>query len=339
MKQYTHVVLCLLALVGCAPQGEQTSEPDRASESTHAMIQGVWQLMTIENMDTGEMDRIADRRTIWTQYTDSYWTYVWMGPGREGSTPPDFAQLSPDEQYQENRTKMWDEDEQWRFWGSGGTYELDDTRMDYTNVVSIEPYQVQMGGVEEILYVNDTAYAYHSVPRSGEPVRKFTHRRVDTMGSLPTTRQGDMDPADLRGNWQVMSTRHTGTGEVEQVAPYRTNWFHVTDTHWTYVWMRKGREVVTPDELAQLTPDDRIAVQYAKIWNERHRPVFWASGGTYRIENQTFVVGPRDMSIEPWMIGVEGEEPISQLDRTTYVYLSPPRADGSVTETTHRRLD
>ncbi len=45
------------------------------------------------------------------------------------------------------------------------------------------------------------------------------------------------------------------------------------------------------------------------------------------------------MSIEPWMIGVEGNEPISQLDRTTYVYLSPPRADGSVTETRHRRID
>ena len=335
MKRCAIVGLFLFTLAGCAMPAEEAAD----SPSTHTMLQGVWQLMTIENLETGEVDRIGDRRTIWTQYTDSFWTYVWMDPGREGSTPADFAQLTADEQYRENRAKQWDESEQWRFWGSGGTYELDGNRMDYTNVVSIEPYQVQMGGVEEILYVNDTAYAYHSVPRDGQPVRKFTHRRLDTMGVLPTTRQGEMDPADLRGNWQVMSTRHTGTGEVQQVAPTRTNWFHVTDTHWTYIWMDKGRDVVTPEQLDQMAPEERIAVQYAKIWNERHRPVFWASGGTYRIENQVFVVGPRDMSIEPWMIGVEGEEPISRLDRTAYVYLSPPRADGSVTETTHRRLD
>ena len=52
-----------------------------------------------------------------------------------------------------------------------------------------------------------------------------------------------------------------------------------------------------------------------------------------------FVVGPRVLSIEPFWIGVEGEEPITRLDRQAHVYLSPPRADGTVIETTHRRID
>ncbi len=336
MTRRTIAVLLLLGGAACTPTAEQA---EQATEIDHAKLQGVWQIMTIEDLETGEVDSIANYRTIWTQYTDSHWTYVWMGPGREGSTPAEFAQLSPEQQHAENQAKMWDENGEWRFWGSGGEYWLDGDQMRYTNIVSIEPYQVQMGGVEKITYVNDTAYAYHTVPSSGEAVLEFTHRRLDTMGSLPTTRQGEIDPADLRGNWQVMSTLNTATGEADEVAQHRTNWFHVTDTHWTYVWMEKGRAVATPDEFASLAPEEQVSARYAKIWNDRNQPVFWASGGTYRIEDQAFVVEPRVMSIEPWMIGVEGEEPIARLDRTTYVYRSPPGADGSVVETTHRRID
>ena len=97
--------------------------------------------------------------------------------------------------------------------------------MGYTNVVSIEPYQVQMGGVERVVYVNDTAYAYHTVPDAGEAVLEFTHRRLDTMGELAVTPQGDIDPADLRGNWQITSTRNLATGEVDEVWQHRTAWF------------------------------------------------------------------------------------------------------------------
>ncbi len=33
------------------------------------------------------------------------------------------------------------------------------------------------------------------------------------------------------------------------------------------------------------------------------------------------------------------EEPITRRDRDAYVYLSPPLANGTVVETTHRRID
>ena len=319
--------------VGCAPPSNQMGDID------HQMLQGTWQIMTVTNLATGEVDSTANRRTVWTQYTGSHWTYVWMGGERVGSTPAEFAPLSPREKSAENRAKMWDAEGQWRFWGSGGTYWLDGNRMYYTNVISIEPWQVQLGGVEKVLYVNDTAYVYHTVPRGDEPVREFYHRRIDTMGRLSTEQQGNINPADLRGNWQVMTSKHTQTGEVENVAQHRTVWFHVTDTHWTYVWMKKGRGVVTAAEFAALSPREQARERYAKIWDESHQPVFWASAGTYRIEDGNFIVEPRVMSIEPWMVGVEGVEGIAQLNETTYIYRSEPSSDGGVREVSHRRID
>ncbi len=336
MTRHTITPLLLLAVTACAAPPDQTA---RSAQIDKAQLHGVWQIMTIENLETGEVDSVANYRTIWTHYTDSHWTYVWMDAGREGSTPDEFAQLSPEAQHAENRAKMLDDEGEWRFWGSGGEWWLDGDVMGYTNVVSIEPYQVQMGGLEKVVYVNDSAYAYHTVPDAGEAVLEFTHRRLDTMGELAVTPQGDIDPADLRGNWQITSTRNLATGEVDEVWQHRTAWFHVTDTHWTYVWMKKGRPVVTPGELARLPLDEKIAARHAQIWDDRNQPVFWASGGTYSIVDSMFVVGPRVLSIEPFWIGVEGEEPITRLDRDAYVYLSPPRADGTVIETTHRRID
>ncbi len=340
MTRRTATALLLLGVAACTPAGDPAGQgTDEPAQIDKAKLHGVWQIMTIENLETGEVDSVANYRTIWTHYTDSHWTYVWMDAGREGSTPEQFAELSPDAQHAENRAKMLDDEGEWRFWGSGGEWWLDGDVMGYTNVVSIEPYQVQMGGVEKVVYVNDTAYAYHTMPDDGEAVLEFTHRRLDTMGELPVTRQGDIDPADLRGNWQITSTRNLATGEVDEVWQHRTAWFHVTDTHWTYVWMKKGRPVVTPDELARLRLDDKVSARYAQIWDDRGQSVFWASGGTYSIQDSMFVVGPRVLSIEPFWIGVEGEEPITRLDRDAYVYLSPPRPDGTVIETTHRRID
>src|SRR5215472_7564950 len=121
---------------------------------------GTWQIMTVKNLKTGEVDSIFQRRTLWTQYTSKMWTYVYMDTGRVGRRPAELARLSSDARWRENYEKMWDGAGQWRFWGSGGTYWLDGDRMFYTNLISIEPYQLQLGGIEKVLYVNDTAYAY-----------------------------------------------------------------------------------------------------------------------------------------------------------------------------------
>jgi hypothetical protein len=123
------------------------------------------------------------------------------------------------------------------------------------------------------------------------------------------------------------------------VASRRANWFHVTETHWTYLWMTKDRRNITNDQLAKLPAPQQARERYAKIWNDDGQGVFWASGGTYRVEDGKFMVGPRVMSIEPFWLGVEGVEPIVKLDAESYTYASPPDNAGVVWETIHRRVD
>jgi hypothetical protein len=302
---------------------------------------GTWQIMTVKNLKTGEVDSIFKRRTAWTQYTSSNWTYVYMDTGRVGRSQAELAKLPSAARRTENYNKMWNAAGQWRFWGSGGTYWLDGDRMLYTNLISIEPYQLQLGGVEKIVYVNDSAYAYQSTPDRDGVVREYTHKRLDfgaTTVGFPTG-QGVSQEALIVGNWQVMTRRNTRTGTVENVAQKRANWFHVTQNHWTFVWMTKDRRNLTPADLAKLPAVDQSRERYAKIWDDAGGAVFWASAGTYHLDNGRFVVEPRVMSIEPSMIGVSGVEPITALDRDAYTYQSPPDSAGVVFETTHRRID
>ena len=53
MNRFTIIALLLFGGAGCAPQAEQAPEID------HAKLQGVWQLMTMENLETGEVDSIG----------------------------------------------------------------------------------------------------------------------------------------------------------------------------------------------------------------------------------------------------------------------------------------
>lgn len=146
-----------------------------------------------------------------------------------------------------------------------------------------------------------------------------------------------IDPAEMPGTWAVVAIRNVATGEVDSISTRRTMWLMVTSSHWTYVWMDHGRPVITADSLAKLTPEARQRVNYAKIWDERDQPRFWASGGQYRLVGNRFVIA-RAMSIEPAQEAVRSYDEIVQLDRTLYVYRTTDRA-GVVREWVHRRLD
>jgi hypothetical protein len=141
----------------------------------------------------------------------------------------------------------------------------------------------------------------------------------------------------MPGTWQVVAVRNLATGEVDSVATRRTMWLMVTSSRWTYVWMEHGRAVTSTDRLARLSPAARRRVNYAKIWDERDQPRFWASGGEYRIEGNRFVIA-RVMSIEPAQASARSYDEIVQLDDTWYVYRTTDRA-GVVREWVHRRLD
>ena len=152
-----------------------------------------------------------------------------------------------------------------------------------------------------------------------------------------TSAQPNFNPEDLQGTWQIMSIKNLKTGEVDEIAKRRTIWFQVTKSHWTYIWMDLDRKVIQPEELARLPKDTQTSTNYRKIWGEENQPRFWASGGSYKIEDNKFVYTDL-LSIEPHMIDHGGVEEIVKLDRTTYIYHSVPR-DGVVSEYTHRRID
>ena len=141
----------------------------------------------------------------------------------------------------------------------------------------------------------------------------------------------------MPGTWTVVAIRNLATGEVDSISTRRTMWLMVTSSHWTYVWMDHGRPVTTIDSMAALAPAARRDVHYAKIWDERDQPRFWASGGEYHIIGNRFVIA-RAMSIEPVQESVQSYDEIVQLDRTWYVYRTTDRA-GVVREWVHRRLD
>jgi len=332
MRRRLVAILPAATALACAVSRE-------APSVDHQKFMGTWQIMTVKNLKTGEVDSISKRRTLWTQYTARTWTYVYLDTGRVGRKPADMARLSPEARWRENYSKMWDSAGQWRFWGSGGTYWFDGDRMFYTNLISIEPYQLQLGGVEKVLYVDDSAYAYQSTPDKDGVVREYTHRRLDHGGQVDGFPEGSPPASMIIGNWQVTYRRNRNTNDSENLDRVRTNWFHVTQSHWTFLWMTKDRRNLTPDDLAKLPAAEQAKERYAKIWDHDGHPVFWASGGTYHLEGNTFMVEPRIMSIEPWMIGQSGVEPIGALHRQVYIYQSPADSTGAVWETVHRRID
>jgi hypothetical protein len=143
---------------------------------------------------------------------------------------------------------------------------------------------------------------------------------------------------DLQGTWAIVSIKDMKTGEVDEIGKRRTIWLQLTKHHWTYIWMDLDRQVITPAELQKLAPEIRVRTNYAKIWDAEHRPRFWASGGTYRLEGNKFVYTDL-VSIEPHMINHKGIEIIASVDGTTYVRHSVDERGVIVRESIFRRLD
>jgi hypothetical protein len=327
----------------CASAGSDAQRP--AGTIDHDKLTGTWQIMTSKNLKTGEVDSTFKRRLLWTQYTRSHWTYIYADSGRSEPAAAEFAKMTPDARRKANYAKMFTTTAPaggatggWRFWSSGGNYWLDGNTFYYTNLLSIEPSQVEFGGIEQIISVNDSAYVYHSVPRdSTQPVREVTHRRLDH-GVAP--RGQETTPSGLIiGNWQIMWRRDGKTGIMENVAIKKAEWVHVTENHWIHLWMTKDRKNVIPDDLAKLPAAQQVKERYAKIWDEKDQPVFDANAGTYRIENGKIIVAPMAFSLSPSLVGTGAHEiEIVTLDRHTFVARVASGPDKG-TEETLRRID
>src|SRR5215471_3715776 len=96
-----------LAALSCAPAG--STPTSSAGTIDPSKLTGTWQIMTVKNLKSGEVDSIFKRRTLWTQYTRSHWTYIYADSGRREPTAAEFAKLSPETRRRANYGKMFNE--------------------------------------------------------------------------------------------------------------------------------------------------------------------------------------------------------------------------------------
>ncbi len=319
--------------------------------SAHAQIdlkklQGSWQVISVKNLRTGAVDTIANRRLIWTQYGHHYWSYMYADLDRTVTQMADLIKLPADERVKADYAKIWDDAGQIRFWAAGGIYWLVGTDRHYTNMVSIEPYQVNLGNIEAVVRLDDSVYVYRSLPDKEGVQRETYERRISPLTD-PAPRRTPTNADMLKGMWQIMSVKNLSTGEVDDIAQRQTIWYQLSDSTWTYIVTDKDRRNTTPAELAMLSPEERMRRNYEKIWEPVARSNakgatdgnrYWASGGKYHVSGDTIKIW-RSLSIEPSMVGYYSNEFILRVDKDTYIYRSAPDAKGVVHEYVHRRLD
>jgi hypothetical protein len=308
-----------------------------------AKLRGTWQVVSVRNLRTGAVDTISKRRLVLTRYTDRYWSYTYMDLVRPTTSPDEFRRLTGEERVRADYGTVWDDAGVMRYWAAGGNYWLVGADRHYTNLVSIEPYQVSLGNVETVVQVDDHTYIYRSRPDREGVQRETTQRRIDHYTKVAPPARASL----LKGLWQLMSIRNTNTGEVDDVAQKETIWFHVSDSMYTHIALQKDRPNTTPGELAALAPGDRVQRNYAKIWNADTRKTardfsegnrFRSSAGSYRIVGDTVRL-TRTLAIEPGMVGASSGQIIVNIDENTYTYRTAPDDRGIVREFIHRRLD
>jgi len=150
--------------------------------------------------------------------------------------------------------------------------------------------------------------------------------------------QTSINPRDLIGTWEWVTNKNLSSGEIDSIAAKRIAWVAYTGTHNMYLSMEKNRPVRTRDELAKLSPEERMKVSYGYVWNEKNQTIFTGTGTTYTLEGNK-ITYTNQIALSPGGIGRVGSETIVRVDRTTLIIHRPPNSSGVVIEETFRRLD
>jgi hypothetical protein len=330
---------CALVLAGAI--AGHLFPPSLAAQFQPALMRGTWEQVSSRDLETGAVEEIGKTRLVWLQFTGEVASQVWMSRERAVVQPDELARMTPEDRRKTNYAKVWDNEGRPQFSGLAGFYHLEGSRMYFTLPVYLEPASINGGGVDTVVQADAQTLRYRTGRTAdGRYAREQTYRRVDGASSGPRGPRGKFDPRDLLGTWQSVETRNLKTGEVQRVTLERTSWFRLSDSTWTYLTMDKDRPIVTPQELSAMSPADRMAANYAKIWNEAGGNRFWGSAGTYRVKGDTITFVRRVISLEPHMVRVnETSELITRLDREMYITRSAPDANGVVREFVSRRVD
>jgi hypothetical protein len=142
---------------------------------------GTWQTLETRNLKTGEVQRAPETKTVWFHISDSTWTYITMDKDRPIVTPDQLAGMPAADRIAANYGKIWNESGGTRFWGSAGTYRLDDDKITFVRrVISMEPHMVKVNeATETIVRLDREMYITRSAPDKEGVVTEFVSRRVD----------------------------------------------------------------------------------------------------------------------------------------------------------------
>ena len=304
-------------------------------------MRGTWEQVSTRNLETGVLENIGETRATWLKFTGSIASQIWMTRERLVVQPAELRRLSAERQKEANYAKIWDAEGNPQFSALAGFYRLDGSMMYFTLILNLQPTSTNGSGIDTIVQLDDRTLAYRTgrTPEGGWS-REQTYRRVDRASAPGRAIGMTFDPQHLIGTWQTTQTRNLTTGAVERLPATKTAWFQISDSTWTYVTMNKDRPIVTQQQFAGMSQPDRMAANYAKIWDERGQNRFWGSAGTYRLHNDSITFVRRTISLEPWMVKVnEVTEMIVRLDRGAYVTRSKPDSNGVVREFVSRRVD
>ena len=143
--------------------------------------------------------------------------------------------------------------------------------------------------------------------------------------------------ADLRGTWQLVSSKDLKTG---QIYPRNgTEWMQITKSHFTVVGMDDGRPATSAAKYDSLSAADKIKTDHDRVFKDDGSQVFVARGGTWRLVGNELHETPV-MAIYSPIIGADLLLKIIRLDGNSLVVQTiPPATTGTVYEATYRRVD
>lgn len=150
--------------------------------------------------------------------------------------------------------------------------------------------------------------------------------------------QNTIKPSDLAGTWEEVATKNLKTGTVDSVVNHGVNWIQYTSSRWMVIEMENGRKGVPTADLAKLSPQEQIKVNYSKVWDDKNTQIFAARAGTYRLEGNVMHT-TRAIALQPTAVGLNETFTVVRFDHNTITFRTAPGSDGVAYETTVRRLD
>ena len=157
------------------------------------------------------------------------------------------------------------------------------------------------------------------------------------------TAQVSVNAEDLIGTWELVSTKDLKTGAAVygiEDASTGIQWMLLTRSHYMFIAMERGRSVTNPADFAQLSPEEKVKTNYARVWNEKNQQIFAANAGTYTVEGDT-IHQKLTIALSTSVIGVDRVLKITRLDKSTMVaqVAAPPINPTTTREVTFRRID